>query len=395
MFGSEILEVGVGLVLIFLLVSLILTAVRETIESWSKTRSRDLERAIAELLDDKSQGGLRDALYNHPLVSALFPGAKAPSKVSASGAIGAARNLPSYIPRETFALALFDLLKADQAKALDPNVAPSERIRGAFDVISRTAGQDPERIRKHLEQWYDASMDRASGWYRRRTQKLLFWLGLGIAFFLNINAFVIAQYLATHDAARAQVAKISDKVLEDQEVVAVLRDEALARSAAAAERGRPEGADNAVAPAGNASDAAENATAAPEPVGKASAVTVVTPTARAKAIEIRARLQDDLAEAGLPLGWNRAQLAYVERQLEQRSWFERIAFLLSWLAGFVAIGFAATLGAPFWFDVLGKVMVIRSTVKPTEKSPDEASKDGGTGGAPKPRPQDADDKVQA
>ena len=37
--------------------------------------------------------------------------------------------------------------------------------------------------------------------------------------------------------------------------------------------------------------------------------------------------------------------------------------------------FAATLGAPFWFDVLNKVMVIRSTVKPHEKSPEEASED--------------------
>ena len=33
------------------------------------------------------------------------------------------------------------------------------------------------------------------------------------------------------------------------------------------------------------------------------------------------------------------------------------------------------LGAPFWFDVLNRLMVIRSTVKPKEKSPDEA--DGG------------------
>jgi len=36
---------------------------------------------------------------------------------------------------------------------------------------------------------------------------------------------------------------------------------------------------------------------------------------------------------------------------------------------------AATLGAPFWFDVLNKITVIRSTVKPHEKSPEEASED--------------------
>jgi hypothetical protein len=33
------------------------------------------------------------------------------------------------------------------------------------------------------------------------------------------------------------------------------------------------------------------------------------------------------------------------------------------------------LGAPFWFDLLNKFMVIRSTVKPHEKSPEEGSED--------------------
>jgi hypothetical protein len=37
------------------------------------------------------------------------------------------------------------------------------------------------------------------------------------------------------------------------------------------------------------------------------------------------------------------------------------------------------------------VMVIRSTVKPTEKSPDELSKDGGTGGSPVLPPAEEDD----
>ena len=37
--------------------------------------------------------------------------------------------------------------------------------------------------------------------------------------------------------------------------------------------------------------------------------------------------------------------------------------------------FAVTLGAPFWFDVLNKIMVVRSTVKPHEKSQEEGSED--------------------
>ena len=43
--------------------------------------------------------------------------------------------------------------------------------------------------------------------------------------------------------------------------------------------------------------------------------------------------------------------------------------------GWFVTALAVMLGAPFWFDVLNKFMVIRSTVKPTEKSKDEDSED--------------------
>ncbi len=52
--------------------------------------------------------------------------------------------------------------------------------------------------------------------------------------------------------------------------------------------------------------------------------------------------------------------------------------LAEWLlkiAGILLTGFAISQGAPFWFDLLNKFMVIRSTVKPSEKSQPQPSKD--------------------
>jgi hypothetical protein len=43
--------------------------------------------------------------------------------------------------------------------------------------------------------------------------------------------------------------------------------------------------------------------------------------------------------------------------------------------GWLLTALAVSLGAPFWFDMLNKIIVVRSTVKPKEKSPDEKSKD--------------------
>ncbi len=45
------------------------------------------------------------------------------------------------------------------------------------------------------------------------------------------------------------------------------------------------------------------------------------------------------------------------------------------LGGWMLTAIAVSLGAPFWFDLLNKFMIVRSTVKPQEKSQEEGSKD--------------------
>jgi hypothetical protein len=74
-----------------------------------------------------------------------------------------------------------------------------------------------------------------------------------------------------------------------------------------------------------------------------------------------AALQERIDSLPLPLGWSRSRPVGLE-------W---LTTLLGW--GVTAL--AVSLGAPFWFDLLNKFMVIRSTVKPKEKSPEEGSED--------------------
>src|SRR4051794_28773351 len=99
MLGSEVLEVGVGMALLFLFISLMCTAVQEMIEAALKMRAKDLERGIREMLDDR-EGSLTEALYEHPLISSLFVGNYKPK----------GRNLPSYIPAGNFAAAILDIV---------------------------------------------------------------------------------------------------------------------------------------------------------------------------------------------------------------------------------------------------------------------------------------------
>src|SRR5688572_1034607 len=160
MFGSDILDVAIGMVLVYLTMSLIMTAVQESIAGLFKTRAVSLERSILQLL--QGDRALVQRFYEHPLVSALYAGEHPGGE---AGSRWRGRNLPSYIPREVFSAAMIDMAR---------DAADNPALQQVAQRVSGLVGADVNAQRRHLEQWFDGAMDRASGWYKRNTQKLLF-----------------------------------------------------------------------------------------------------------------------------------------------------------------------------------------------------------------------------
>ena len=307
MFGSEILDVAIGIVFVFVLVSTLASAIREGIEAWLKTRASYLEFGIRELLQDREGTGLCSELFNHPLIQNLFQGEYTPRPPSKKPLKNGGR-LPSYIPSRNFAAAIMDIAArgpqnvGEEARSLTvPELRAviasrtDLRIRGALLAAIDSAGGDLERARLNIENWYDSTMDRVSGWYKRSTQWFILWISLGIAITLNIDALQIIDHLSSNNTQRTALVAI-----------------------------------------------VERTTTAP----------VDYETAKKELLALK-----------LPLGWTQRPLPHGPNE-----WLAR-------LCGWLIVAIAATLGAPFWFDVLNKMMVIRSTVKPREKSQEEASED--------------------
>jgi hypothetical protein len=71
MLSSGILEVAMGVIFVFMLVSLLCSAVREGLEAWMKTRAAYLEFGIRELLHDRGGEGLAVSFFKHPLIYSL------------------------------------------------------------------------------------------------------------------------------------------------------------------------------------------------------------------------------------------------------------------------------------------------------------------------------------
>ena len=321
MFGSSILEVAIGMILIYLVLSLIMTSVQEAIHAFGKTRARNLQQALLELMQGDEQ--VRNQFYNHPLIFALHQG------TPAAGTI-AKKHLPSYIPRETFSAAFMDVMEREEAieAALPPG------LREAYEGLKRAAATRTEGVRAEIERWYDAAMDRASGRFKRHSQFTLFILSLALATLLNINSLTIAQYLAVSPQQRELLTALAQQASDAQN-----------GQGATTSEGQPDVRQNLLSQ------------------------------------EQINRLTGEINEIGLPIGWRDGSIGWIERGFPGReivSPFHSLEAFMAWLLlvlGYLMTAFAMMLGAPFWFDVLNKFMVIRGTVKPREKSPDESSED--------------------
>jgi hypothetical protein len=103
MFGSNILEVAIGIIFVYLLLSLICTALNEGIASLIDKRGRNLLGGIKNLLNDPEFTGLAQQVYNHGLIGGISQHASNPNKVT---------RLPSYMSAQNFSLALLDILGA-------------------------------------------------------------------------------------------------------------------------------------------------------------------------------------------------------------------------------------------------------------------------------------------
>jgi hypothetical protein len=117
MFGSNTLEVAIGIVFVYLLLSLFCTAVNESIAATIQQRGKNLKAGLQNLLNDPDFTALAQQLYSHGLVCGVSKDATNPAKPN---------RLPSYLSPTSFSLALLDILGSREA-ASDANGIVNQR----------------------------------------------------------------------------------------------------------------------------------------------------------------------------------------------------------------------------------------------------------------------------
>ena len=349
MFGVEILEVAIGLAFTYLLLSLIVTATNELFAAWFKRRAWMLHKGIVNLLDHPA---IAQQLFDHPLIRSLYETKGVLSRVP--GMRRLVGRGPSYIPAHTFAETLLDIVYRDNALSIDTNAG----LGKALNVLLKEAGNDREKFKKRIEMWFSDSMERVSGWYKRHSQVVSVIWAVIITVALNADTLVITRALWSDPLLRQSVVTRAEQWVRDHP------------PAAAGDEPQP-------------SDAAP-----PPPLPPYEQADLDFRDASA---EFRAAMAD-LDALQLPIGWrpapppsgdedvaeDGAAAGRITRSDDYASWPSGSVFALSswgrWSAtvyhhlfGWLLTVVAISLGAPFWFDVLNKIVSIRSAGKAPEE----------------------------
>jgi len=211
MFGSQILDVAIGLVFVYSLFGLLCTVINEWIASLFSLRARTLVTGIRNLIKGKDQEGkeLVERFFEHPLIKGL------------SLKVGR----PSYILPRTFAITLMDIIASKEkagVKVLKDvrgslEKLPESDVKKALLLIVRDAKEDIEKSTDKIEKWFKDAMDRVKGWYKRKIQLVTFGVAVVVSIGLNVDTFEIANSLYRDETLRASLVAAAIEAVKETE----------------------------------------------------------------------------------------------------------------------------------------------------------------------------------
>jgi hypothetical protein len=207
MFGSDVLEVAIGLVFIYLMLALLTTAVTEALSRALAMRSSTLLEGIQNMLSGNmtvEKDGECETVaiwiefYNNPLVKKLAKRKREELEVATRG-WARGKGLASYIDQRTFSLALFDILFTKNGKYVADLRTELAKLPGDVQkpllALLNEANDDLGKFREGVETWFNEHMERVTGWYRRKARLIAFGLGALVALLVNADTIAITNGL--------------------------------------------------------------------------------------------------------------------------------------------------------------------------------------------------------
>ncbi len=190
-----LIEAAIGLVAIYLALSIVVTAANDWVASITKIRASTLRRGVTRMLSESG----RESLYASPLVRAL--GDDDPTWIPTD--LFAGETLRQWLRAADLADAGLDDVRARLAELGDGDVP--EPLRPLVALAGR-GFETLDELEGRVGTWFDSVMQEASASYRRRMQVYGFGVGMVLCFLLNADTVRFVEAVVTDDGARAALA---------------------------------------------------------------------------------------------------------------------------------------------------------------------------------------------
>lgn len=191
---STVLELAISMMLLYLIISGFCSAIQEFVANWLRWRSSTLEDALKKMLRDPDAA---NKIYGHALAAGLW----SPAWLRKNNP-----RKPSYIPSGTFARILLDLHN---------NQGLTKATSEIVVKLTQDVPNDFEKQRKALEKWFDDSMDRVSGSYKRKAHAYLWLIAVLVCAALNADTIGLSRLLWNDEALRQSVVSAATKYVKD------------------------------------------------------------------------------------------------------------------------------------------------------------------------------------
>lgn len=210
--ATAILDVAIGLIFVFLLVSLISQQINDKISEWLRMRAKGLEEGLRKFII--SNDDFQALIYNNPLIKSAIPedpvATQIIEKIPGLNKLLRAPKNPISIPSKTFATVLFDTLipnnagqtTVSQLRAAIATLPPTMPLRDPLLHIIATTENDIAKVRSNIEGWFDTTMEKTTQLYKAHMWRIAWSLSMGIAVFLNVDTISVGRTLWTDSALR-------------------------------------------------------------------------------------------------------------------------------------------------------------------------------------------------
>lgn len=223
----------------------------------------------------------------------------------------------------------------DLIEKLPPSVVENISVLGKrAQSRIQTTEEGIHTLQKEIERTFDTSMERASGVYKRNAKGVAIMLGLGLAIIANADAFHMISRLSKDSALRETITNNAGEIL--------LKN--------------------------------QNNQAIADPNSQQDQVNYALN-------QLTKEAEGALDNVALPIGWSDVnldqQIAWTPKKNESFPFLR----ILTMIPGWIFSGIAIAMGAPFWFDLLGKFINVRNAGRrPASYSRSQVENDENGGG---------------